>query len=203
MNLIEERTLALAGILQACKQVQNLARHGRVDQLDFEPSVKSILVLDAVSTAAVYGGVDGVRSGLAMIQGGILRSPQALDVEVLRYLMSILHLQSQLFNDQAKFTSFGQAVERLSAYSGEELIDACSEVYQQHISSMRPQIIVQGEENHLQRADVPPQVRSLLLAALRSAVLWQQKQGSRFKLLWQRTRMQNAATQLLRQGPTH
>jgi len=31
MNLIEHRTIALAGVLQACKQVQNLARNGRSD----------------------------------------------------------------------------------------------------------------------------------------------------------------------------
>lgn len=203
MNSIEQRTLALAGILQACKQVQRLARYGQVDQLDFEPCIKSILVLDALNTPAVYGGVDGVRSGLNMIVAGILRSPQAEDVEILRYLMSILHLQKQLFDDQPRYQRFAQSVERLSAYSGDELIEQCSAVYQQNISEMRPQIIVQGEENHLQREDVPVQIRALLLAAFRSAVLWQQKGGSRFKLLWQRTRMQNAAKDFLRQGVAH
>jgi high frequency lysogenization protein len=203
MNLIEERTIALAGLLQACKQVQRLAREGRIEPLDFEPSIKSVLVLDALNTPAVFGGIDGVRSGLALIEAGILRSPQPMDVEILRYAMSIMQLQSQLFRDEEKFSAFAQAVERLSSNSSEELVDACSDVYQKHISVMRPQIIVQGEQDYLQKADVPPKVRSLLLAATRAAVLWQQKDGSRFKLLWQRTRMQNAASDLLRQGPAH
>jgi len=68
MNLIEERTIALAGVLQACTQVQNLARNGRVDQFDLDASVQSILVLDAVNTPSVYGGINGVRSGLKMIE---------------------------------------------------------------------------------------------------------------------------------------
>ena len=68
---------------------------------------------------------------------------------------------------------------------------------------MRPQIIVQGEQDFLQQDDVPQRIRSLLLAAFRSAVLWQQKDGSRFKILWQRTRMQNAAAALLADLPVH
>lgn len=200
--MIEDRTIALAGVLQACKQVQSLATTGECHELDSEPLIKSILVLDAVTASAIYGGVDGVRSGLSILKEGVLSSPQLADVELLRYAMAILHLQNQLYRDDQKYQEFGQAVERLSSHSSEELTDACSELYQKHISVMRPQIIVQGEQEFLQRADVPPRIRALLLAALRSAVLWQQKEGSRFKLLWQRTRMQNAAQDLLAQG-TH
>ena len=119
-------------------------------------------------------------------------------MEVLRYTISVLHLQTQLYRDSEKFQSFGVDVERLSGVSADDLIDACSDVYQTHISNMRPQIIVQGESGYLQNTLIPPKIRALLLAALRSAVLWQQKEGGRFKLLWQRTRMQNAAASLLR-----
>jgi len=68
---------------------------------------------------------------------------------------------------------------------------------------MRPQIIVQGEQDYLQRDEVPERIRALLLAAFRSAVLWQQKDGSRFKILWQRTRMKNTAGALLKEMPIH
>lgn len=203
MNLIEERTIALAGLLQACKLVQDLARTGQVDQADFDTSLQSILVLDAVNTPAVFGGVEGLRTGLGVLAQGVLRSPQGMDVEVLRYAMSLMHLQNQLFADDDKYTAFGQAIERLSSHAADELVDACSDVYQTHISNMRPQIIVQGEQDHLQDVDIPPKVRSLLLAGIRAAVLWQQKDGSKFKLLWQRTRMQNAAREFLARGTVH
>jgi len=203
MNLIEERTIALAGVLQACTQVQNLARNGRVDQFDLDASVQSILVLDAVNTPSVYGGINGVRSGLKMIEEGIISSAAVEDVEVLRYAVSILHLQNQLYRENQKYAAFGSAVERLSSYQADDLMEACSEVYQTHISSMRPQIIVQGESEYLQNATIPPQIRALLLAAFRSAVLWQQKGGNRLKLLWERTRMRNAARDALRQATTH
>jgi len=200
MNLIEQRTLALAGILQACKQVQNLARNGRVDVYDVEPIMQSILVLDAINTPAVYGGVPGVKAGLQIIKNGGLSSPQLLDVELFRYAMSLMHLQAQLYNRNDAFSDFAQDIERLSSVSSDEFSLACSDVYQKHISNMQPQVIVQGEQNFLQQADIPPQIRGLLLAGIRSAVLWQQKGGSRFKILWERTRMQNAAKSLLEQG---
>lgn len=199
MNLIEERTIALAGLLQACGQVQTIARTGAADQSVEEACLKSILVLDAMNTPAVYGGIQGVRTGLKMIADGVMSSPQGDKVEVLRYAMSLLQLQNQLYQDPSAFNEFGQGIERLSAVSSDELTQACSDVYQKHISGMRPQIIVQGEQNFLQREDIPPKIRAMLLAGIRSAVLWQQKDGGKFKLIWQRTRMQNAARDLLSQ----
>ena len=197
MDIISERTIALAGVIQACAQVQSLARTGGSDPSAYDGSIKSILVLDAVNTPAIYGGINGVKSGLSLIVNGVLNSASPENVEILRYTMTILQLQRQLYTDPQRFSEFATEIERLSSYAEEELIDACSSVYQSFISSMQPQVIVQGEESHLQNPDVPPKVRSLLLAALRSAVLWQQKGGGRFRLLWERTRMQNAARFLL------
>jgi len=197
MKQIEERTIALAGVLQASAQVQAIARTGELNRAVSEAAINSILILDAVNTTAVYGGMAGVEVGLQMISDGAMQSVNAEDAEIIRYAMSLIHLQSQLYRDQQSFQRFGQAVEQLSRYAGEELIEHCSEVYQEHISRMRPQIIVQGEQGFLQRPDVPPQIRALLLAGLRSAVLWQQKGGSRFKLLWERGKYRSIAHQLL------
>ena len=203
MDLITERTIALAGIVQACQQVQSLARTGEFEDADAQASLNSILILDALNTPAVYGGIEGVRSGLVALQSGVLNSASANNIEVLRYVMSVLQLQTQLYRDQRKFSEFGLAIERLTSFPKEEIITAYSKVYQDFISTMRPQIIVQGEQDFLQRSEVPERIRSLLLAAFRSAVLWQQKDGSRFKILWQRTRMKNTASALLKELPVH
>lgn len=198
MNLLEERTIALAAIMQAAKQVQNLARKGRAETEYAEPMMRSILVLDAVNTPAVYGGLANLKQGLEMIAGGILTSSEGDQIEILRYVMALLHLEHQLMRDSQRFEAFASDVERLSAQESSELTDACSDVYQKYISNIKPQIIVQGEQDYLQNSDIPPQVRTMLLAGIRSAVLWEQKRGGRFKLLWERTRMQNAAKILIR-----
>ena len=94
MNIIEERTIALSGVLQACQQVQNLARNGIANESVYQSSLQSVLVLDAVSTSAVYGGLGGVRSGLTLLESGVLNSPEMANLEILRYMMSILQLLS-------------------------------------------------------------------------------------------------------------
>jgi len=203
MKLLEERTIALAGILQACGQVQSLARTGEMNQAVADSSLKSLLVLDALNTPAVYGGIDGIRNGLLMLKEGALISVKADDVEVLRYVMSLIHLQSQLFKNADILAGFSQSIERLSSVESSDLINACSDIYQKYISEMRPQIIVQGEQGFLQRPDVPPRVRALLLAGLRSAVLWQQKRGGKFRLVWERTRMRGVAENLLDGAKLH
>ena len=201
MNIIEDRTIALAGVIQASLQVQALARQGSASEQ--ESLLKSICVLDAVNSQAIYGGLEGVHSGLSSISRGMLNSAQAADIEVLKYTMQIITLQNQLYKDQQLFNRFAVAVERLSAYAESEFVSACSDVYQEFISPLRPQIIVQGEEEHLQTDGVPQQVRAMLLAGVRSAVLWQQKGGGKFRLVWERTRMQNAARSLLAQINIH
>ena len=199
MDIISERTIALAGVIQACAQVQSLARKGIVEPSAYDGSIKSILVLDAVNTPAIYGGISGVRTGLSLMVNGVLNSAAPENVEILRYAMTILQLQRQLYADRERFNKFATDIERLSSKSEDELVDACSKVYQAYVSTLQPQVIVQGEEVHLQNAEVPPKVRALLLAALRSAVLWQQKGGGRFRILWERTRMQNSARFLIAQ----
>lgn len=197
MNLLQERTLALAGTIQAVHQVQNLAYYGKSDEQPFTASIQSILVLDAVNTRAVYGGIDGVRSGLELIRDNALVSAQPEGVELIRYVVSLMNLRDCLSRNHQAFTSFASAVERLSSESEDSLVGACAAVYTAHLSEFTPKIIVRGEENHLTQADIAAKIRALLLAGVRSTVLWQQKGGSKFKLMWERTRMRNAANYFL------
>lgn len=197
MDIILERTIALAGMIQASAEVQALAREGVAEPRSYATCIKSILVLDAMNTPAIYGGLEGLRKGLKLIEDGVMQSTESKSMELLRYTMTIMQLQKQLYKNRDRFSQFANEVEGLSAFSEEDMAEACSAVYQKYVSSMQPQVIVQGEEHHLQKEYVPPQIRALLLAAVRSAVLWQQKGGSRARLIWERTRMRNAARTLL------
>ena len=67
-DAIADRTLALGGIFQAALLVQKLARRGRADTGPMQASVKSVLVIDAIDTRSVFGGVDGVKVGLLALR---------------------------------------------------------------------------------------------------------------------------------------
>lgn len=195
---IEERTVALAGIFQACKLVQDLARDGTADSSAEQVSLKSIMVMDAINTPAVYGGIHGVKYGLETIKNSIDTGMDQMKAEVFRYVISLTHLQKQLYKDQKLFGTFANKVESLSRYQGDELQESCSEIYKEIISPLRPQIIVQGEKGHLSTDGMAERVRSLLLAGIRSTVLWKQNNGSYLSLMFRRGKYKQVAENLLR-----
>ena len=203
MDIVEERTIALSAIFQCCCLVQSLARRGESDSAEEAVLIKSIGILDALNTPAIYSGLSGVNTGLSCVAKGILTTSSTDQLELLRYATQVLTLQRGLYKEQTNFEQFASEIERLSAYSEVEMTQACSSIYQTYVSPLRPQIIVQGEQEFLQQKNIPERIRTLLLAAIRAAVLWQQKGGSRFRLLWERTRMQNAARKMLQDAEIH
>jgi len=60
------------------------------------------------------------------------------------------------------------------------------QLYADTLSTMRPRIMVKGNPQYLGQPGVVAEVRSLLLAAIRSAVLWRQKGGNYFDLFLRR-----------------
>jgi high frequency lysogenization protein len=56
-------------------------------------------------------------------------------------------------------------------------------IYSDTLSSLEPRIIVRGDPLHLQNPDNQHRVRALLLAGVRSAMLWRQVGGTRWQLL--------------------
>jgi len=59
-------------------------------------------------------------------------------------------------------------------------------VYKETISTLGPKIIVSGEQPHLNNKLNASKVRALLLAGIRSAVLWRQCGGSRWQFIFGR-----------------
>jgi high frequency lysogenization protein len=70
-------------------------------------------------------------------------------------------------------------------------------LYQETISHIKPRIMVQGEQVHLANPDTTSRIRSLLFAGIRAAVLWRQRGGSRWKLLFGRKKLVNQAEYFL------
>jgi len=71
-------------------------------------------------------------------------------------------------------------------------------LYQDTISTLSYRIQVQGKVEYLKDDDVANKIRALLLAGIRSAVLWYQLGGRRWRLLIYRRRVQEAAGKIRR-----
>ena len=64
---LEQQVIALAGVVQAARMVDQVAKTGSYPAAFFEASLRSLFVFDAPTVDAVYGNVQGVKLGLRSV----------------------------------------------------------------------------------------------------------------------------------------
>jgi high frequency lysogenization protein len=189
---MKDRYLALAGAFQASELVRQAAWHGTWSGYAATACLHSLFKLEADSTAEIYGGKEhmklGVETMLAVLEG------EERYVDSLRYVVGLLQVERK-FRRAGKLQH--QVGERLGEISdlGSELeqherqdlqAHEISELYSGTISRLTPRIVVNGKPQYLKNQRTVDWVRTLLLAGLRSATLWQQLGGGRFELMFGR-----------------
>ncbi len=200
-----DRTLALAGIIQATHLVQQIAKHGTVsDNEAFEASIASIFKIDAESTEVVYGGSKGVSTGLKFLRMQLSNQSATRDLELTKYVINVMHLERQLAKRGDMLERIAEGIEKARTQAEYfsalhvNVIANLAGVYSDTISTLTPRIIVNGEQRFLDNPDNANKIRALLLAAIRSAVLWRQLGGGRFKLLFERGAMLRGIDEMLK-----
>jgi high frequency lysogenization protein len=200
LDTMENKVIALAGVLQAAHLVNTTAQRGMADQVALEASIGSVLKIDAASPHEVFGGLDGVESGLRQIERQIGRERDALEQ---RYVISLLQLEGRLRARPdliARVREGIQAADALAAagrVTDPEVLETLATTYSDTISTLSPRVMVNGDPNLLNRPEIANRIRALLLAGVRAGVLWHQCGGSRLKLLLQARRTVNTARALL------
>lgn len=203
MSIWHERTLALAGILQAAVAVQQLARRGVVvpEQLS-EALLDSVLTTDADSTEAVYGSPAALFPGLKVLQEQLNGQGQR-DVEQTRYIVGMMQLERRLMRNNQVLNELSQGINQIKRqrddfdFSAGQIRENLARLYTDTISQLGPRIQISGRPEHLQHQPTQHHIRSLLLAGIRSAVLWRQLGGKRRQIIFSRARLLSAARDLL------
>jgi len=122
---------------------------------------------------------------------------------VARYVIGLLHLQRKLKKNRVMLQRVAEGIERARRQSEHYAIDHpnvianLADTYSETLSTLQPRIMVSGEHQHLSNTDNANLIRALLLAGIRSAVLWDQLGGSRWQILLQRKRFIEEARRIL------
>ena len=191
-NNAPDTVLAFAGILQALELVQQTAHGKHRDKQAMSTCINSIFTINSTSVEAVYGAASQLKPGLSLIKTQLAGKTVKPDMVLSRYLVTLLHIERKLAKDNKRLTKLQQDIQRTEAnlkhfsLLHENIMASLSETYSSTISTLQPRIMVSGNEASLSENRVSDQIRALLLAAMRSAVLWQQLGGSRMKLLLHR-----------------
>ena len=187
MNLSrnDERVLALAGIMQACYLVTGLARTGLVGQDSLAGTLETIFVTNPEITLDVYQGGNGVRTGLRLITELLGDLSISEHGDTVRYALAVVSLEKRMRQTPEILRAIGAGISGIHEHrcinelsvTDEEIVDRVSRLYEDTAASVEPRIKVQGQQTHLKNPINTKRIRALLLAALRSAVLWRQLDG--------------------------
>lgn len=203
MNQFNEQTLTLAAICQVAYWVQKVSRQGTVDEQDFALLLNSIMVTSPENTLEVYGGdLTKMKIGLQTLIAHLGNS-KSKDPEITRYVVSLLSLERRLVKQNKKMAELGQRIEQskrqLAHYdiNSDTLSASLASIYSDIISPLGTPIQVSGNPEILKQTVNQHKIRALLLAGIRSAVLWRQVGGKRRTILFSRSKIVECAQQLL------
>lgn len=202
---LENQTLAFAGICQAARLVQQVARQGVIDDKEvLATTLNSILVTDAEQTADVYGGHDKLRLGYNTLIEQLNGDSNKKDAELTRYLVGVVALERKLAKRRDLMSMLGERISQVKRQLhhfdllDEQVMANLAGIYSDIVSPIGPRIQVAGNPSFLQQPMVQHQIRALLLAGIRSAVLWRQLGGKRRHILFSRKRLVAQAQAALR-----
>ena len=190
MSGIEDRVLALGGMLQALAQVRRIADTGQSETLPVQVALDSVFRIDAADTQAVYGDIASLRNGLRLLRDYLANNNQ--DQALGKLGLAVLQLERRFVREdevirkvQTGVQGLAGPAERLGA-SHPDVVAGLGSLYADTVSTLKPRVMVQGNPHYLGQAGVVAEIRALLLSALRSAVLWRQMGGSLWDFVFRR-----------------
>ena len=202
-SAIRDQTIALAGMYQAVRLVQQTAQGERRDADATRACIRSILNTDPETAIDVYGDSRALMLGLEVTTGQLGNDSTQRDMVLTGYVITLMHLERKLSRNTDLMKALATGIDRIK---GEikladevepDIIAALAAVYRDTISTLQPRIMVKGEESVLRNSDSKNMKRALLLAGIRAAVLWKQRGGNRMRLILQRKQILDCCAELL------
>ncbi|WP_448555450.1 high frequency lysogenization protein HflD [Thalassotalea montiporae] len=201
---MRDQTITFAAICQIASMVQKLARQGEIDEQQLGMMLSGITNTSPENTLAVYGGnLANIKPGLQVLVSHLGDQTKQKDPELTRYIVSLLNLERRLTKNRKQLGVLGERIDQAKRQSGHydvdsnTLLSSFASIYSDIISPLGARIQVAGEPAILKQESNQHKIRALLLAGIRSAVLWRQVGGKRRNILFSRTKILAQAEQLL------
>lgn len=195
------KVIALSGIFQACSLIKQLAWTSNCDQEAFNTSIYSLLKVDSASVIDIYKNLNNLSLGLKSLIDFLNRSNKK-DMEIARYVFSLLFLENKLTKreDLMKIIRSGiiraNAQANLFSLTHDNVIANLAGIYIDTLSTFTFRIQITGSQIFLTNPNIANKTRALLLAGIRSAVLWKQLGGSRLQLFFRKNNFLRCTEQI-------
>ncbi|MET0814841.1 MAG: high frequency lysogenization protein HflD [Pseudoxanthomonas sp.] len=199
---LSERVLALAGVVQALAQVRRIAETGQSDAGAVQTVLDSVFRIDADTPQEIYGRPSDLAPGLRLLRDYF--NKETADDSLPRLALAVLQLERRFVGEPNTVAVVAAGIAEIAAQKESvgsthpDVLSGLGALYADTISHLRPRVMVQGNPHYLGQSGVVAEIRAILLAAVRSAVLWRQLGGSYWDLLFSRRAMADAASEWLR-----
>lgn len=205
MNVQQNRVLALSGIFQATELVARVAKQGQCSEPELTTTINSLFITDPDQTLDVYGSISQLKLGLTTLTQQFSQREARQPLDSIRYALSIMHLSAKLRKHPKMLDQISEGLARAQnakTHFGllhDNTFASLASTYQSTISTLGLQIQVSGEARFLQMEHNAAKIRALLLAAVRSAMLWHQLGGHRWHFIFKRQALVHDGKALLAQ----
>lgn len=149
--------MALAGICQSARLVQQLAYEGQCDNDALNTVLSGLLQTNPPSTLAVYGGNEqSLKMGLETLQSVLNANRQGPAAELTRYTLSLMVLERKLNANKSAMNTLGDRISQLDRQlahfdlESETMMSSLAAIYTDVISPLGPRIQVIGSPAILQ-----------------------------------------------------
>ncbi len=213
----EQQLVALATVAQSAALVRDLAYEGQAPQEQLAACINPLIQLEAPSIDSIYPELSTLTRGFQTLQDMFSNDRVQTQGEVVRYTLGMLLLRNKLMADRDMQDTLRRRLQYLDplpteleqldaepngegqVFSHQErILEQLANLYQDTISTLSYRIQVQGKIDNLKNERIANSIRALLLAGIRSAVLWYQLGGRRWRLVVYRKRIKETAGNLRR-----
>ena len=183
---LKNETISLGAIYQACNEIKKIAWQGEINNNIIEPLINSVYQTTSEEIEDVFISIKRLNSGLDFLRRQLVGDAFSRDGEVSRYFEAIGILVKNMNKKDEVLNKLRIELTKQSMPINEDNLDQhalfLSELYLSTISKVEPRIIVNGDNKYLTDKNNAAMIRSLLLCAIRSYILWQQSGGSKFRI---------------------
>ena len=197
---LKNETISLGAIYQACNEIKKIAWQGEINNNIIEPLINSVYQTTSEEIEDVFISIKRLNSGLDFLRRQLVGDAFSRDGEVSRYFEAIGILVKNMNKKDDVLNKLRTELTKQSMPINEDNLDQhalfLSELYLSTVSTVEPRIIVNGDNKYLTDKKNAAMIRSLLLCAIRSYILWQQSGGSKFRIMLFKKKIAELAVKL-------
>lgn len=185
----KNQIIALSGIFQSCYLVSNLSKHGLITEQNLKNNIQVLFNQNTENILDIYGSIESLHDGIDSIKNLIESEHREKFSETLRYAIGVMHLAKKLQKDKRMLMMIKKRLEVTAkqiehfSIAHPNVIASISKIYQDSFGKFFFRINVNGNFEYLKQDQIIYKIRCLLFSGVRSAMLFHQMGGRRYKLI--------------------